>query len=306
MSIIPNTIPDGQYSGTYYAYEGSGGFVIEQGVGITTITPFNKVNKYDVTNALQIQYDVRTFNTKLGLRKDASNATILSTSYNETTNTFQDRNGVAIDSISITASEFSNAVMASNIISVGFYSTMYANFKTLVNNYFGFPQGFNALFTTASTTNINGGVFDASAMVNLLHYSVQNASGQYIKTTTGTVTISNINSLLRYAGQNNTFGNRTSPTDQQTIVNGFLENDLVYIPYGTTITLVANISNSDTPNNNILPTSAGLASILASCGTGEGPQDFTNNEYSQTTTFTSSSITRVIHVPILLVLKNLS
>lgn len=287
-TIVPT---DASYIGLFYAYEGSGGFVMEHGVGTTIIFPFNTVNRYDVTNSLQIKYDVRTFNQKLGLIKDASNVGIISTSYNQ-------NSGFPIDTITLTANEFSAAVAPSNIISVGAYSTLYSNFQTLVNNYFGFPEGFTSLFTTSGQTDINGGVFDASAMISLMNYSALDASGKYTLTMTGTITINYINGLLRYAAYNNPFNNRTT----QTLADGFIENDLVYVPTGTTVTLVANIVNIDTPNNYVIPTSQGLSSIIQSS---PGP-DYSNGHYSQTTTFTSSSITRVVNVPMLIVLKNLS
>jgi hypothetical protein len=65
-----------------------------------------------------------------------------------------------------------------------------------LNNYFGFPEGFNTLFTTTSQIDINGGIFDASAMVNIMHYSALNASGEYVNTMTGSITIEHINALL--------------------------------------------------------------------------------------------------------------
>jgi hypothetical protein len=288
----PIILSDESYTGLFYAYEGSGGFVMEKGVASTTIYPYNPINRYDVTNSLQIKYDVREFNQKLGLIKDESNIEILSTTYNENNNGFME------DKITLTASEFTIKITPANIISVGKYSTLYNNFQTLLNNYFGYPEGFTSLFTTTSTANINNGIFDASAMVNLMNYSSLNSSGEYVKDLSGTITIQHINGLLRYASQNNPFNNRTT----QTIQDGFIENDLIYIPTGTTVTLVANIINVDTPNNYVVPTSDGLTHILQRT---PGP-DYTNGNYSQTTTFTPNSITRVVKVPMLLVLKNLS
>jgi hypothetical protein len=291
-----NTIPpiDASYVGLYYAYEASGGFIIEQGVGSTTIYPYSQINRYDVTDSLQVKYDVRTFNEKLGLIKDASNIEILSTTYNPDTDSFD------VDYVTLTAVEFASAVIEEDIISVGFYTTLYMNFQILVNNYFGYPEGFNALFTTSSQMDINNGIFDASAMVNIMHYSELNASGEYVNTMTGTLQIEHINSLLRYVcqDQNNPFNNRTT----QTVADGFIENDLIYVPTGTTITLVADIINSDTSDNYIIPTTPGLEHIIESS---PGP-DFSNGDYSQLTTFTANYIMRVVKVPLLIVLKNLS
>ena len=67
MSAPPNILPDASYSGLFYAYEGSGGFILEQGIASTTIFPYNKVNRYDVTNSFQVTFDVRTFNKKINV-----------------------------------------------------------------------------------------------------------------------------------------------------------------------------------------------------------------------------------------------
>lgn len=294
MVVINDIVPaNSPYIGLFYAYEASGGFIIEKGVATTTIIPYNALNRYDMTNALQVKYDVRKFNQKLGLFKDASNINILSTTYSS--------DNFPINEITLSAAEFSLSVSASDIISVGRYSTLYSDFGALLNAYFGYPPGFTSLFTlkTPKTPNdINGGIFDASAMDSIMNYSILNASGEYVNTMTGSIIINNINSLLRYVCRYNTFNNRTS----ETIENGFIENDLIYIPTGSQITLVANIVNTDTSNNTLMPTTPELNYIIQ---TSPG-QDFSNNYYSQETTFTYSSITRVVKIPLLIVLKNLS
>jgi PPE-repeat protein len=154
---------------------------------------------------------------------------------------------------------------------------------------------------------MNNGVFDASAMYNILHYSSQNASGQYVSDVSGSITVSNINSILRFACLNNPFNNRAG--ESKTVADGFLENDLVYVPSGTTITLVAKIINSDVTPNNIVPTNLqdiiSTANNLTNAPDMFGNPDFSNGHYSQTTTFTASQIKRVIQVPLLLVLKNI-
>lgn len=296
MSTIsnPNTIisTDASYVGLYYAYEASGGFAMEKGVGNTIMFPYSQINQYDVTNSLQIKFDVRTFNEKIGLFKDSSNVGIENTTYNSSTD------GFSINNITLSAEEFVSAVDVNEVISVGKYRTLYSDFQTLLNNYFGYPQGFNMLFTVSSQIVINNGIFDASAMVDILTYRALNASGEYVKTTTGSINILNTNSLLRYACEYNPFNNRTT----QTVEDGFIENDLIYIPTGTTITLVANITNSDSSNNYIIPTTPGLNAIIQS----SPGKDYSNGFYSQVTTYTSSAITRVVKVPLLLVLKNLS
>lgn len=318
MSDIPSQyknpvhIDDSSYNGYYYAYEASGGFTMERGVGNVTIQPYSNVKVHEVTNSLQIKYDVREFNKKLGLYKDASNIEILETSYDILTNTFLN-DGTIIDNISLTASEFIAKVGVSNVISVGRYSTSYSEFNTLLNNYFQLPDGFATFFTGTP-------IFDASAMINIMNMSAQNENGEYVNEMTGTITINKVNDLLRYAYQYNPFNNRD--TETVSIENGFIENDLIYIPTGTAVTLVANIMNEVTsgmasegsgvqnpagdymqvPYHIELPDTE----ILQEIRDRSPPNDYTDGDYSQTTTFYTDSIVRLLRVPMLIILKNLS
>lgn len=283
-------VPDGDtYEGLFYAYGASGGYVMEQGLATIKLMPYETINKYDVTQALQVKFDVRVFNEKLGLYKDGSNATILTTSYNYNTMSFPS------NSISLSAPEFRLGVnVSADVISVGKYYTLYSDFQTLLNAYFGFPQGFTSIFSLDSQISINGGVFDASAMIHLMNYSALSASGEYVNTMTGDITIDHINGLLRYACSENPFNNRTS----QVPADGFMANDLIYVPTGTTVTLVANFANSDSSSNYITILPSALAQIQGQTG------DFTNGDYSQVTTFNSASIVRVVKVPLLIRLVN--
>jgi hypothetical protein len=287
--ILPDGVP---YDSTtpVYAYEASGGYVMEQGVPTIKLTPYETIRKYDVSQAFQVKYDVRAFNEKIGLYKDASNVGIIDSSYNYSTSSFP------MDSVSLSASEFRLGVSESNILSLGYYHNLYRDFETLLNSYFGFPQGFNSLFSLQSQININGGIFDASAMINLINYRALNASGEYINTMTGNITVGHMNALLRYACIQNPFNNRTT----QTPADGFIANDLIYVPTGTKITLVANFLNTDTSMNYIHILPGALTQIQAQSG------DFTDGDYSQETTFNEASIVRVVKVPMLLKLLNLS
>ena len=292
VGTINPIVNDSSYTGLFYAYKANGGFIMEKGVATTTIIPYEQIMRYDMTNALQVKYDVKAFNSKIGLIKDSSNIAILNTEFNPIKGSFPK------DELTLSSTEFALSVNASDVISVGKYKTIYSDFQTLLNNYFGFPEGFNTLFDIKSQVNINGGVFDNNAMVNLMNYSALNASGEYVKTMTGSITIKYVNALLRFACQNNPFNNR----DGKAVSDGFMQNDLIYVPTGTTVTLVANILNSDVSINYITPTTAGFQYIL-----NQSPSpDFSNGDYSQVTTFTPSAITRVIKVPLLIKLVNSS
>lgn len=269
INPLPNGLP---YEGFFYAFYGSGGFTMDQCFNTIKLTQPNPLLRYDVTKALQVKYDVRTFNAKLGLYKDANNIGVTSTTFNPVTDNF------SIDEITITADEFVAGLSKEQVISVGSYSTMYSDFKQLVNTYFGYAGGFSSLFSQASEFDINNGVFDASAFINIITpYS--RPSGENVKQVTGSITISDINSLLKYAIDRNIFGNRTtqnsvgnssdissnytsgSTTQEENyfksnygMADGFIAGDLIFIPAGTTIKLHLVIDSENfNPLNNIGP-----------------------------------------------------
>ena len=62
---IGNTTP---YEGYYYAFYGSGGFTMDQCFNTIKLIEQNPLLRYDVTKALQVRFDVRTFNEKLLLK----------------------------------------------------------------------------------------------------------------------------------------------------------------------------------------------------------------------------------------------
>ena len=72
----PNEIlgPDVSFNGIFYAYPASGGYDIEQGASSITLLPYDQIQRYDLTDAVQVAFDVRTFNMKIGVIKDPSNS----------------------------------------------------------------------------------------------------------------------------------------------------------------------------------------------------------------------------------------
>ena len=116
---------------------------------------------------------------------------------------------------------------------------------------------------------------------------------------TGSITISNITKLLRYAVDSNCFGNRvpsgTDPTDETTnfgVNNGFLANDLIWVPAGITVTLKLAIdAESFNPINNRGPNYV-VQDTTVEAG-----------NFSSTTSATTTLINRVVKVPMLIRLK---
>jgi hypothetical protein len=267
----PAPLNDGAYSGYYYAFFGEGGFSTDQSFnpillnkqssvsryalfgegGFSTDQSFNPIllNKqpsasfqlYDVTYAIQVKFDVRTINKKIGLIKDSSNIVILDSSYDVARNSFP------TDSINVTASDFVNGMSAAQVISVGAYQTMYNEYMESVNRYFfKIPTLDDSLFSAASTQDISNGVFDANQFMELINQQLD-TSHQYINPVAGFVTLSNINQLLRFAVDSDVFGNRVPlPNDASVnitpIDNSF--NNTIHFTEGTVTDASTNITTS--------------------------------------------------------------
>ena len=149
-------------TGLQYLFEASGGYQMERGFDKITFRTQDLIQRYDVTDSVQVRMNAGLFNTKLGLIKDTSNVSIVSTTFDTVDDVFP------TDSITITSSDFVNGISASNIISVGKYSTMYSDFKSYVQRYFGYVGGFSTLFKDASEFDISGGVFNADSFMALI------------------------------------------------------------------------------------------------------------------------------------------
>lgn len=273
--VVPNSYPViGPYSGVYYTITAMGGYNINQNFQPIVLGANNPINKFDVTNALQVQFSVNTFNSKLG-------------SYNALINRFPN------DTITLTAAEFVDGMTASRVISVGTYRTLYSDFDNYVNNYFSYAGGFTSLFASVPSFDYNNGIFDANAFIALITQSPVNGTPQI----TGTITIYNVNNLIQYAVDQNVFGNRpTLPSNNaspNSISGGFKDGDLILVPAGTTITLNLEI---DLGSTNI-PTS-GLNQISSSTTL------YGNHNYTVSTTAALNQIHRVLTAPLLFELKN--
>ena len=203
-------------------------------------------------------------------------------------------------SIEFTSNDFRTALASdADVISVGTLSTMYSDFKTYVGTYFGFNGGFETLFAAATEFVIDeDDLFEADSLVALIAGTAgEDPATPYTKIMTGSITISNITKLLRYAVDSNCFGNRvpsgTDPTDETNfgVNNGFLANDLIWVPTGIQVTLKLAIdAESFNPINNRGPNYVQNTNL-------------TEGNFSSETTATTTLITRVIKAPLLIRLK---
>ena len=296
-----------------YAFEATGGFVMQRGFDDIKTRDISTVETFDVTDSVQILFDVALFNSKLGLNKNTDNNEILSSLFNPVTDQFE-LDGSPINSLSFTASEFIDGVIKrEQIISVGKYSTVYSDFRNYVATYFGFDGGFSSLFTAASEFAIDDdNHFDSESMMQLFSsVSTPPGSDAYINQMTGSISISNIISSLRYCIDTNCFGNRTpiadpsqnatgsavDPDDKNNygVEDGFVAGDLIWIPTGTTLNLNLNIDvESFMPINNVGP-----ENILSSQTT-----NLSSGNFSRETTASMTNIHRTVRAPLLIKLVN--
>ncbi len=285
------------YTGLQPALIATGGYTLERGLATIKLHPQSNINVYDVTNALQLTFDVKTFNQKLGLTKNDTNTTIMTSNFNYITDSFP------VDSVTLTAAEFVNGLTETSVISVGSYSTMYSDFISYVSSYFGNFSGFETLFDEETAFTLNDGVFDANAFIKLITQSDISSNGSYVNAVSGQITINNINNLLRRMVDSNVFGNRTPSGNNGTaadpsfnvnygVADGFIAGDLIWIPEGTTVNLSINIdAEMFLPINNIGP------SLVQNT-------NYVNGNFSATTTATTTNIRRVLKAPMLIKLVN--
>jgi hypothetical protein len=126
----------------------------------------------------------------------------------------------------------------------------------------------------------------------------------------GSITISNINKLLRNAVDANVFGNRTpnvltgSATDPNVPSNygvgdGFLDGDIIWVPAGTTIKLSVGIDiESFLPINNIGP-------AISSGFTATQDTSFGSGNFSQASSASLTKISRTLKAPLMIRIANL-
>ena len=107
-----------EYTYIKYVIRGGGSLTMEQHFGEIPYVGTNGTDLtqlFDSTHALHIDFDVRIFNEKIGLIKDASNSTILDTSFNSELNTFP------TNSFTITFEEFKRIARGGiSLIKMGF------------------------------------------------------------------------------------------------------------------------------------------------------------------------------------------
>lgn len=292
--------PDEPYIGNRAVITASGGFTVEQGLEPITLLREDEINEHDVTDAIQIKMDVRTFNEKLGIVKDISNLDVITTMYDPEYNVYLQ------DSIEITVEDFVAGASVANIVSVGKLRTLYSDFIEFINKYFDYPAGFTSLFTISSQYELNDGVFDEYALYNLFTSREINYQGEYISAIAGSINLSGLTNLMTTVINTNAFGNRdpagnantssdTTNRNNYTLADGFLAGDLIYVPNGFEISMSLSVSNNDVFVNSDGYSHASTVS-----------NDYYYGTYCQTTTVSDNNLYRTVKCPLLLRLTNMT
>lgn len=288
--VTPNTIINNRYIGNCYAFGASGGFMVQQGFSEIRLNIPDILSKYDVTDAIQVQFSVKTLNTKIGIIKDASNFRVVEAWYNPHTET------LGYDNLKLCACEFTNCINTENVISLGRIGNIYSDFQQTVRTYFGDPGGFASLFDGTFDFNVNSGVFDASSFIQVINSSTFSMTGSFVSDLSGEIYLDNINKTLQYVVDANLFRNRDPNIHNYGVIDGFVAGDLIFIPKGFTMTLSVDIQSEVLlPINNVGP------SFLHAI---RDKLNFTRGYVTRTTTWSTTNITQTTSVPLLLVLSN--
>jgi len=214
------------------AIDATGGFAIDISLNDIEIIAQNPIREFDLTETLQLEYDVRIFNEKIGLIKDASNTTVLDTSFNATTGAFP------TTTVNITFDEFKNNMTASQVTSLGKFETLYSDFKQYINKYFYYSNLFPSLLKSGDATDISNGTFDSDLFIELINGQSVNSDGDTVNNFSGSIQIYDINGALSYIVKDNPFDNRPTTTDlSYSLSDGFIEGDTILVNPGMSIEL---------------------------------------------------------------------
>ena len=214
------------------AIDATGGFTVDISLSDIEVIKQNPIREFDLTETLQLDFDVRIFNEKIGLIKDASHITVLDSSFNIVTETFPNT------TVNITFEEFKNNLVSSQITSLGKFETIYSDFKQYINHYFYYSNLFPSLLKSGDATDISNGSIDNDKFIELLNGQYINSDGQTIDNFAGSINIYDINTSLSYISTDDPFNNRVVTSDlSYSMSDGFISGDLILVNPGMNIEL---------------------------------------------------------------------
>ena len=261
------------YSGYQYAITATGGFSLKEQSQQVKVNPIENIGKFNVSNSVQILLSNQLFNSKLG------GFNIVQNQYN-------------IDTLTITAAEFASAITESQINTVGKFETIYADFAQYVDEFLNYEEGFSSIYYMEEPLHMKNEEFTSKELFNLITKQTNNSYGTYNEIF-GNINIYGVNNLLSNAKKLNIFGNRA---DSNNISDGFLEGDIVYIPYGIDITLTLELDA-----NNLRLNDMGKANIERM----NKLYDYDDGNMCQTTIANIYRIQRNVKMPLFIKLINI-
>jgi len=260
------------YTGLQHAITATGGFSIEENAKSIAIQVIQNIAKYDVTDSVQILYDLDMFNAKLG-QYDVSNGLF------------------EMDSVMLCAAEFISGLLSEHQInSVGKLENMYKDFVEYVNAFLNYEEGFSSIYLMDQQFEVEKEKLDSTDLYERLIRQTENVYGIY-NDLYGNIAINGVNKLLKNMQQLNLFGNRDNILE-----TGFVEDDLIYIPYGLTINIRVDLDAENLQLNKLGIDYVNKLNEKTDYDTGNG---------SQKTFTTTEKIIRVIKIPLLIKLMNL-
>jgi hypothetical protein len=224
------------------AIRAGGGFYTEQYFGEI---PFigsigtDLIQLYDLTNTLQIDYDVRIFNEKLGIYKDSLNENVIDSTNSliyDTSTGYVNND----DNITLSVDDFLDHISDSQVTGLGKYSTLHSEFIRKTNTYFGYADGFERIFDASGTTDVIDNPFTAENLLQILQQRVTDDSGNERYKLSGSVNLYQLTNLLSFMSLNNHFSNRLGKTQ----FDGFFAGDRILIESGITISLAVTTYNA--------------------------------------------------------------
>lgn len=259
------------------AFDGSGGFVVNQSFPL--FTSVESIISHNLSDAVQIKYNVSDLNYKIGVVTDAC-GNHLASRYNPVDGDLE------IDSLEIDIVDFLNNLTPGNIIQVGKLSALYSDFVYSLETYFG-----GTITVGGTLFNVNNGIFDKDALIKLSNGHNFDIQGSIVSDLSGSAMVSNVNDKLQKAISTNPFGNRDENTR---IRDGFQIGDIILIPDGFTISLSIDINPG--PGN-----TSGVDALFAV----DNSLNFTNTvtKVKKTTIYTTDNITQTYVVPIAFILS---
>jgi len=277
-----------------YVIDASGSFSIIQNNPGYTIQTTNPLALHDISNSIQILMSTRTFNTLIGISKNESNESLVNVDYDTSTNKLK------TDTLTFDTEKFKANVSSNNITSLGAMSTLYSDFNYTVQKFFGSTVSF-PLIAESPSYNLNNGVFDVSGLIQIINGQSYKVDGAVVSDLSGSFTINNINSILTYINDSNIFNNRP-PTKNLDISHGFIENDLIFVKEGLSITMTLDINITQAGTN--APVFSNGPNNLQKIDASINYFDASSN-IRKVTTYSLTNITQTYTVPLLIILKNI-